>query len=146
MTAQDGSAVEAGADPGVFRFARTGPTVAPLTIPFTLGGTATPDADYANTIGTQITIPLGQPFLDVQFTPTADGQVEGPETVIVTLLSGTYVIGSPNTATVTITDARREPDRALGRSATRDRPPATTTGRLQRLQRGAGRDGHVRHA
>jgi uncharacterized repeat protein (TIGR01451 family) len=78
--------------------------VAPLNINFTLGGTATVDTDYTNTIGTLVTIPIGRSEATVTFTPLADALVEGPETVTVAITPGTYVIGASNSASATITD------------------------------------------
>ena len=104
VVASDATASEAGLDSGAFTFTRTGPTVAPLNIQFTLGGTATVGVDYPNTIGTLVTIPSGQSSAIVTFTPSPDALVEGPETVTVTIAAGTYVIGALNTASATIID------------------------------------------
>jgi len=52
-----------------------------------------------------VTIPPGQPFIDVVINPVDDDLFEGSETVTVTLFdSGSYDTGTPSTATVTIAD------------------------------------------
>jgi hypothetical protein len=45
---------------GVFTVTRTGDTTADLTVNYTVGGTATADADYAALSGS-VTIPAGPP-------------------------------------------------------------------------------------
>ena len=102
VTATDANAAEAGADPGTFTFTRTGPTTLALTVNFTVGGTATLGVDYASP-GNAVTIQAGQSSATRTVTPIDDAVVEGAETVVVTLAAGSYVIGTPNTATVTIT-------------------------------------------
>ncbi len=100
----DPSASEPGTDAGQFRFARTGSTANPLTVAFSVGGTATSGVDY-NSIGTQITIPAGQTAATLAVTPLDDAIVEGAETVTVTLnTSNNYLLGTPSFATITIID------------------------------------------
>ena len=102
VAATDPNAAEAGPDPGVFTVSRSGDTSEALTVNFAVSGTATQGTDYG-TIGTSVTIPVGQSSTTVTITPVADTTVEGNETVDLTLASGTgYTVGSPNTATVTI--------------------------------------------
>jgi YVTN family beta-propeller protein len=109
VAATDPTAAEVGSngnpDPGTFTITRSGGTTIALTVNFTLTGTATPGTDY-NNVSTSVTIPAGQASATVSITPKPDTQqAEGNETVILTLASGTgYTIGSPNTATVNITD------------------------------------------
>jgi len=102
VTAVDPSASEVGPDPGVFRITRDIVTAGSLTVNFTVGGSATPGADYAS-IGTQATIAPSAAFVDVTVTPVNDSEMEGNETVIVTLsASSLYIVGTPSTDTVTI--------------------------------------------
>jgi len=98
------TASEAGATTGAFAVSRTGPTTSSLTVNYTVGGTATNGTDYSSLSGS-VMIPAGFPSATITITPVDDALVEGSETVILTLASGTgYTIGNPNSATVTITD------------------------------------------
>jgi hypothetical protein len=105
VTPTDPDAAELGADPGVFTFTRSGGNLAAaLTVLITIGGTAANSQDYAVVSGV-LTIPAGQPSATAVITPSPDNQVEGAETVVVTLRANpSYVIGSPDAATVTIAD------------------------------------------
>jgi hypothetical protein len=52
---------------------------------------------------TAVTIPAGQASATITVTPVNDALVEGPETVILTLVDGaSYDLGVDTTATVTI--------------------------------------------
>jgi hypothetical protein len=94
----------------VYRFSRTD-TSNPLTVDFTVGGTAsftgldytqTGAATFTNTIG-QVTFSAGISTVDVTVHPTPDTNPEADETVIFTLAAGSgYNIVAPNTATGTI--------------------------------------------
>jgi hypothetical protein len=90
---------------GVFTVARTGDTAAPLTVNYTVGGTATAGADFVPLSGS-VTIPAGFPNATITVTVVDDFVAEGPETVIVTLTpSGSaYTVKNPSTATVTIAE------------------------------------------
>src|SRR4030095_13018075 len=102
--AQGATAREDGpTETGTFTFTRTGPTTLALTVNYTVGGTATAGVDYGS-LGNAVTIQPGQTTATRVVTPIADTAVEGPETVVLTLASGQYNIGTPNTATVTITE------------------------------------------
>jgi archaellin len=108
IVATDASASEVGSDPGTFRISRTGPTVNALTVNFTFAtgaGQATSD-DYIPALNGVVTIASGQSFIDINITPVADTTSEGPETVTLTLGdTGSYDVGSPGSATVTIADS-----------------------------------------
>lgn len=105
VEATDAAAAEVAGNPGAFTFTRTGSTLFPLTVYYTVSGTATGGADYAYLNGKMV-IPAGQASATVQVTPYEDGTTEGPETVIVTLTSNDpqYVAGAANSATATIAD------------------------------------------
>ena len=107
ITATDANATETGNDTGTFRISRTGSTVGPLTVSYTIAtgaGQAT-SADYTPTLTGAATIPSGQSFVDITITPVNDNLVEGSETVTLTLSdSGSYDVGANETATVTIAD------------------------------------------
>jgi len=107
ITATDATAAEAGSDPGTFRISRTGSTVGALTVSYTFAtgaGQAT-SADYTPTLTGVATIPLGQSYVDITINPVDDLLVEGSETLTLTLFdSGSYDVGTPASATVTIVD------------------------------------------
>jgi hypothetical protein len=89
----DGTASETGPDPGTFQVFRSGETTLPVTVNFTMGGTATEGADYT-ALGGSVVIPIGQSNAIVTVTPIADGLTEGTETVTLTLAPGLYTIPS----------------------------------------------------
>jgi hypothetical protein len=107
IVATDSNAAETGNDPGTFRISRSGGTVGALTVNYTIAtgsGQAT-SADYTPTLTGLATIPSGQSSVDLTLTPVDDNLVEGAETVVMTLGdTGSYDVGSPATATVTIAD------------------------------------------
>ncbi|WP_273272658.1 Calx-beta domain-containing protein [Maribacter polysiphoniae] len=106
ITATDNIATEAGTtDNGTFTvdlgFINT--TGSDITVDFTRSGSASHITDYAN-IGASVLIANGQRTGTVTINPVDDALVEGPETVTLTLDAGTgYVVGTPSSATVTIT-------------------------------------------
>ena len=93
---------EAGAT-GQFYFSRTG-TTGDLTVNYGVSGAATNGTDYAALSGS-VVIPAGQTGVDLLLTPTDDADVEGTETVTLTVLPGTgYGPDRPASATYQITD------------------------------------------
>lgn len=105
IAAADPAIAENWPDPGAVVIRRTG-RLAPVTVTFTLGGTAEAGFDYATPVSLSVTIPLGADEVTLNFTPLADALTEGDETIIVTLQPGAgYTLGSATTATLTITDA-----------------------------------------
>jgi hypothetical protein len=103
ITAPSPNASEAGVK-GAFKVSRTGSTSAPLVVSYTVSGTATNGTDY-NTLPGSVTIPTGKLSAAIQVVPVDDAELEGPETVILTLSAGSnYNVGSPGSATVKITD------------------------------------------
>ncbi|MEJ0035082.1 MAG: S8 family serine peptidase [Gammaproteobacteria bacterium] len=104
LTASDANAAEASADPGVFTVSRSGSTATALTVNLAYAGTATNGTDYA-TLPATVIVPAGSASATITVTPVDDSAVEGSETVIATLQTGTgYEVGSPSSATVTIAD------------------------------------------
>ncbi len=102
VVAFDAAASEIGPDLGTFRFSRTGALTSSLVVTYTVTGTAVNGTDY-QAIPVTVTFLAGQATADVFVIPTADGIVEGVETVIVTLTDGaTYDLGAPATATATV--------------------------------------------
>ncbi len=108
LTAPTPSATEAGVYPGVFRLARTGDTSQPLTVALAYAGTGVAGDDYERLPAT-VVIPSGQASADVILDPINDPQVEAAaDTVIATVQAGVgYTVGSPASATVTLTDDER---------------------------------------
>jgi hypothetical protein len=95
----------------VYTFTRTGSTANPMTVNFSVGGSASftePDytqtgaATFTATSGT-VVIPSGSSTATVTVDPSLDLTVEPDETVDLTVTSGVgYTIGSPNAASGTI--------------------------------------------
>lgn len=78
------------------------PAFNPITINYTIGGTATNGTDYA-TIASPLVINTGNTTGTITVNPTADATIEADETVILTLAAGAgYTVGVPNAATGTI--------------------------------------------
>ena len=88
----------------VYTFTRTGVTTNPLTVNYTLGGTATLNTDYTRTGTTNtVTFAANSSTATVTVDPTADTTVESDETVILTLAAGTgYTVGTTTPVTGTI--------------------------------------------
>ncbi len=99
----DGSASEVpSTDVGRVQITRTGDTANPLTVLYTVSGTAKNNRDYRRLKG-QAIIKSGARSVNVAIQPIDDTIPEPDETVILTLLPNVnYAIGSPNTGTVTI--------------------------------------------
>jgi len=103
VTANDATATEAGPTTGQFTISRTGATTSALTVNYAVSGSATSGSDYSS-IGTSVKIPAGSASKTITVTPINDTAVESDETVVLTLSSNAaYTVGSPNSATVTIT-------------------------------------------
>jgi hypothetical protein len=103
------SVLENGAPNLVFTFTRSGSTAAPLSVNYTVSGTATIGSDYTGiaTAGATktVTFATGSAVAVVTVNPTGDTTVEANETVVLTIAAGSgYVIGTPNAATGTITN------------------------------------------
>ena len=96
-------AAETGANTGAFRLTRSGSTTlltSPLTVTFTLTGTATNGTDYQN-VPLTATFLANQATVDVLVTPIVDATTEGSESAILTLTTvAPYDLGAPATATV----------------------------------------------
>jgi CSLREA domain-containing protein len=106
------SVSEDGATNLVYTFTRTGVTSGALTANFSVGGTGTFNTDYTQSgaatftasTGT-VTFAAGSGTKTITIDPTSDGTVEGNDTAILTVISGTgYNVGSPSAATGTITN------------------------------------------
>jgi len=126
IQATDPTATEGG-DAGSFTVTRTGPTAAGLQVKYATGGTATNGTDYQSLPGT-VTIPAGESSATIAVTPTADQLAEGTETATVILGAdlGVYQVGSPDRATVTISDAGLPTVTVEATDATASEPGADT--------------------
>lgn len=104
ITATDGAAKEAGQDPGQLRIVRTGSTLAPLVVYYTVSGTATGGSDYLSLSGS-LNFAAGVSSETLAISPLDDQEYEGSETVVVTLVANlAYTLGSSKSATVTLAD------------------------------------------
>ncbi|MDX1747734.1 MAG: Calx-beta domain-containing protein, partial [Halobacteriales archaeon] len=102
VTAPDDSAAESG-DTGIFLISRDDPT-GPLTVDFTLGGTAD-EVDDFTALGTSVTFADGQSDVTLTVEPVDDLVSEGDESVELSLAAGTtYQRGADSVATVFIID------------------------------------------
>ncbi|WP_445383099.1 T9SS type B sorting domain-containing protein [Robiginitalea sp. IMCC43444] len=105
VAVDDGDASEEGSNPGTFRVTLSLPAVGNTNITYSVAGTATGGVDYTALSG-NLTIPLGS---TIGFIPVDgivdDTDIEGPESVIVTL-TGTSIgtLGPNNSATIFILD------------------------------------------
>jgi uncharacterized protein (DUF1800 family) len=84
--------------------------VTPATVSFALSGTASAGDyvvkdDRGNTLAGSIAFAAGESARTIFIVPVLDSLNEYPETVGLTLSSGSYSVGSPSTATVKIKDA-----------------------------------------
>lgn len=107
LSVSDSSASETGPDNGVFVISRpsaASATSGPLTVYFTLGGTALCGTDYQSIPTGSVTLAAGVSSTNIIIAPVDDNtQFEGDETVTIVLRTGNYVIGTAS-GMVTITD------------------------------------------
>jgi hypothetical protein len=104
VAATDASAGEAGSNSATFTVTRSGGTSTPLTVQYTLAGSALAGTDYGAPSG-YLVIPAGSATATLTITPTDDALSEGTETLLLTLSSRVhYVVGSPATASASISD------------------------------------------
>lgn len=90
--------------PGLFRVTLSAAATADTTVNYTVSGTATNGTDYTRLTGS-VVVSQGATTADIPVAVLDDQISEGTETVILTLAASTgLTLGSPNTATVNITD------------------------------------------
>lgn len=112
VAAADPTASENGTDTARFLFTRTGPLAAPLTVAYTISGTATAGADY-NTLSGTVVIPAGSATASVVLTALPDLVPEPTETVILTIAAADgYRAGAASSATANILNVA-SPDLAI---------------------------------
>ena len=106
VTASDPTAVIGTSDTGTFTFTRTGNTSAPLTVNYSLGGSATKWIDYRRPEGdmpTSVTIPAGASSYAMTIVAVANVTQANPPTVSLTLLpDAAYTVGGPGNSTITL--------------------------------------------
>lgn len=128
VVASDGTASETGGNTGGYRIERLGSKSATIPVAYTMGGSASSGTDYTALSGSA-SVASGQSSVVVVMTPIDDTAVEGVETVIMTLATGTgYTLGASTSATVTLT----ENEQAVSITAS-DRAgfePGTDTGQI----------------
>ncbi|MCA2956485.1 MAG: M10 family metallopeptidase C-terminal domain-containing protein [Microcystis sp. M010S1] len=96
------SVTEDGTSNLIYIFMRTGDTTNPLTVNYTIGGTATNGTEYTS-IPTSVTFAANSSTATVTVDPTADTTVESDETVALTLATGTgYTVGTTTAVIGTI--------------------------------------------
>jgi hypothetical protein len=108
VSATTAAAAEAGPTAGTFTFTRTA-SGTPLTVNFTLTGTAVNGVDYKNAGGvavpTSVTFAASDLTTNVAIIPVDDTLAELTETVVLSLVGGPgYGLGSPASDTVYIAD------------------------------------------
>ena len=104
LTADDATAAEPGVNTAAFRVTRTGVTTAPLTVSYSVAGTAVNGADF-NAISNFVVIPAGTNSTPITVTPKDDGAVEGDESVRLSLFDNTgYHVGPSTNAMALILD------------------------------------------
>ncbi|MDF0716895.1 gliding motility-associated C-terminal domain-containing protein [Muricauda sp. 334s03] len=105
IMASDATATEAGTTTGEYTVSLdvANTSGSPLTVGYTVSGTATSVDDYAALTGS-VEIANNASSATITLTPVNDTDVEVDETVVLTLDPGAgYTVGSPDEATVTIT-------------------------------------------
>jgi Concanavalin A-like lectin/glucanases superfamily/PQQ-like domain/Domain of unknown function (DUF2341) len=105
VRAMDDTASEQGEDTGIFTISRPLRVAGhPLAVRYDVTGTATPGTDYAALSGA-VTIPAWESDTTITVQPLEDLPIgERREKVTLALAPGPYVVGSQDSATVTITD------------------------------------------
>ena len=106
VSATDATATEASTTTGEYTVSldATNSTGSAIVVNYTLGGSAILGLDYTDP-GSSVSIANGTSSNTVTITPIDDTDVEGSETVTMNLQNGTdYAVGTPNSATITITD------------------------------------------
>jgi hypothetical protein len=104
IAATDNLAVEGGFDNGTFTITRTNIRALPVSVGYSISGTAKNGVDYTMLTGTAVIQP-NQASVAVNVSALTDTLKENSETVILTLKTGSiYNLGTAKSATVTIDD------------------------------------------
>jgi hypothetical protein len=107
VAATPSNVAEDGSTNLIYTFTRTGSSIKPLVVNYTITGTAIPQSDYTGIVDSgnikTVSFAAGSTSASIVITPTADIIVEDDETVIVSLAVGEdYSFGSSAAATATI--------------------------------------------
>jgi subtilisin family serine protease len=110
IDATDAEATEVGQTTATLTVSRTGSTDEALTVHYAVGGTATAGSDYS-ALSESVTIPTGSATATIVVAALEDTLPEPDETVVVSLSADSaYIVGSPGSATATITSDELPPD------------------------------------
>jgi large repetitive protein len=102
LTVSPAAVAEDGAPNLVYTVTLNQASLSPLSINYSVSGTATSGTDYA-AVTSPLVIPAGNTTGTIIVNPTADATIEADETVILTLGAGAgYTVGAPASATGTI--------------------------------------------
>jgi hypothetical protein len=102
IVASDSHASENAGDTGTFTMSVPDKLTAPLTVHYSVSGTATSGSDYTALSGTAV-IPAGSTYTQVTVSPIADASTESAETVKIQLSADPfYATSTPSFATVSI--------------------------------------------
>jgi N-acetylneuraminic acid mutarotase len=112
----DSVASEAG-DHGQFAISRVGDLSQPLTVNYTIGGSATNGTDYEALSGS-ITIPAGQAMAALTVNPIQDNSAEGTENIVLTISpNSAYSLAQKFQYTINIADDDVDNTTPLGKLA-----------------------------
>jgi hypothetical protein len=108
LSMTDGTAAETNtgqlANPGNFRFTRTGSRAKALTVYYNIAGTAIKGTDYNNLTGA-VVIPIGATSVNVAIAPINDAAYEGTEKVTLSLKTNrAYTLNAAKVGTIKILD------------------------------------------
>ena len=106
--AQTADADETSMATGSFTVSRGAATLGDLVVSYTVGGTAVEGETYEALSGT-IVIPAGSTSATIPVVPIYSAAVESNVTVVATLAAGTYLAGTPDSATVTVVNSSVNP-------------------------------------
>lgn len=109
LDAVTAEALEVTQSPARIEVSRNGPTTSPLTVNYTVSGTATAGLDYQALPGT-ILFDVESSVKYIDIVPILDALVEPTESVVITLTGGATFAGGGTSLTVTLRDT---PPRAL---------------------------------
>lgn len=112
VTVVAGTAAAEPATSGTFTINLSAPAPAGgLTVTYTLSGSALLNTDYNDALGGSIVIPAGSNSGTITLSVIDDADVEGNETISITLntVNNVFVIGSPNNATINLNDNDNPP-------------------------------------
>jgi hypothetical protein len=88
--------------PGRIKLSRDGDLTAPLTVSYSVAGTATPGERYVALSG-NVTFPAGSAMAKIKVVPIAAPGLRGKRTVLITLLPGAdYTLGSVTSGTINV--------------------------------------------